>query len=44
MESPPLNLPLLNGDAEPPDNTVPEQIQAPIKVEKLLESLWGKKT
>ena len=37
LELLPLNLPPPNGDAEPPDNTVPKQIQAPTKVERLLE-------
>ena len=42
LESPPLDLPPLKGAAKPPDNTVPKQIQAPTKVERLLESLRGK--
>jgi hypothetical protein len=44
LAPPPLDRPPANGAAKPPDNTVPEQIQAPTQVERPSESLWGKKT
>jgi hypothetical protein len=43
LAPPPLDLPLPNGEAEPPGNAVPEQIQAPTPVERRLESLRGKR-
>jgi hypothetical protein len=44
LEPPPLDLPPPNWEAEPPDNTMLKQIQAPAQVERLSESLRVKKT
>ena len=42
LELLPSDLPPPTGDTEPPDDTMPEQIQAPTQVKRLSESLWGK--
>lgn len=44
LEPPVLDFPPPNGAAEPPGSTMPEQIQAPTQVERLSESLRGKKS
>ena len=44
MEPLPLDLAPLNGDAEPPDSSLPEQIQTPTQVERPSDSLRGKKS
>ena len=43
MDPPLLNMPPPNGDAEPPDSTIPELIEVPIQVEGLLKLLQSQK-